>query len=64
MAISIDENVLLFLAGAIFIPIIIFMVKLVVDVGIIKSSVATMQRQIDKLDSESESRISGRGVRR
>jgi hypothetical protein len=64
MAISIDENVLLFLAGAIFIPIIIFMVKLVVDVGIIKSSVASMQKQIDKLDSDSESRISGRGVRR
>lgn len=62
MAISIDENVLLFLAGAIFIPIIIFMVKLVVDVGVIKGTVVTMQKQIERLDEDSK--ISGRGVRR
>ena len=62
MAISIDENVLLFLAGAIFIPIIIFMVKLVVDVGIIKGNVALMQKQIERMDEDS--RVNGRGVRR
>jgi hypothetical protein len=62
MAISIDENVLLFLAGAIFIPIIIFMVKLVVDVGVIKGTVSLMQKQIEKM--QEDSRVDGRGVRR
>ena len=39
MAISIDENILLFIAGVIFIPVFIFFIKMIMEVGNIKNKV-------------------------
>lgn len=68
MVVPIEENTLIFVAGAVFIPIIVFMVKLVVDVGIIKGAVAQMQKQIERIERSSDDNLSGsvtgRGIRR
>ena len=37
MVVSIDENILLGFLGVIFVPLIAFIVKLVIDIGVIKS---------------------------
>ena len=51
MAIYLDENILLFLVGAIFVPLIIFLVKLIIDLGIIKSRIETLCKEVETLDS-------------
>lgn len=62
MVVPIDENILLGFIAAIFVPFIGLLVKLLIDVGVIKNTVVTLQKQIDKM--EEESKVSGRGVRR
>lgn len=46
MAISLDENILLFIAGAVFIPVFIFFVKMIIELGSIKTKIDTMYSQI------------------
>ena len=57
MAVQIDENILIFFMGAVFIPLTVFCIKLIIDIGIIKSRIESMcekekehERQLDKLD--------------
>lgn len=46
MAISLDENILLFIAGAVFIPVFIFFVKMIIELGSIKTKIDTLYSQI------------------
>jgi hypothetical protein len=51
MAIYLDENILLFLVGAIFVPLIIFLVKLIIDLGIIKGKMDTLTKDVEALNT-------------
>jgi uncharacterized protein YoxC len=46
MAISLDENILLFIAGAVFIPVFIFFVKMIIELGSIKTKIDTLYSQM------------------
>lgn len=48
MAVSIDENILLGSAVAIFIPLFVFLVKLIIEVGNIKGRIETMCNNIEE----------------
>ena len=47
MAVSIDENILLGCAVAIFIPLFVFLVKLIIEVGNVKGRIETMCTNIE-----------------
>lgn len=48
MAISIDENVLIFVAAGIFIPLFVFFIKLIIEIGVIKGKIDSLNaNQID-----------------
>lgn len=51
MAISIDENILLGVAGLVFIPVLVFFVKLIIEVGTIKSKIDGLNNQISKSET-------------
>lgn len=42
MAITLDENVLIFVAGGVFIPLFVFLIKLIIEVGTIKGKIDTL----------------------
>ena len=52
MAIQIDESVFLFFMGAIFIPLISFLIKLIIDIGIIKTKIDNVCRLADEHDGQ------------
>jgi hypothetical protein len=58
MAIPIDESVFLFFIGAIFIPLISFLIKLIIDIGVIKSKLE------QTLNMSKEHDIQIEGIRR
>ena len=47
MVVSLDENLLLGASVAIFVPLFIFFVKLIIEIGGIKNSLQSMNDQID-----------------
>ena len=51
MAILIDENILLGVAGLVFIPVLVFFVKLIIEVGNIKSKIDGINNQITKSET-------------
>ena len=54
MAISIDESVFLFFMGAIFIPLISFLIKLIIDIGVIKSKLEQFCKMAEEHDTALE----------
>lgn len=51
MAIPLDENLLLGTAGLIFVPLFIFFVKLLIEIGGIKNRLESVANQMSKYDT-------------
>lgn len=45
MAIPLDENVLIFAAAGIFIPLFIFFIKLIIEIGVVKGKIDNLSIQ-------------------